>query len=274
MLLATSCTGGSEPDDGTTASPSSTTSPSATPEPTPTPEPPPTATAAPSPKDGACHLMTFVEAVAPTADLDALACRKNHTSETYAVGRVASLVDGHLLAIDSDRVQRQVATTCPAALPKAVGGTPEDVRLSMLRAVWFTPTVEESDSGADWYRCDVVALAGSDRLVRVTGSLAGILDTPQGRTTYGMCGTAGPDEDRFERVPCSRPHSWRAFSVIDLPAGDYPGRAAIAEAGSTPCQDAAADVADDALDYEWGFEGPDPDQWSAGQTFIRCWAPD
>ena len=28
----------------------------------------------------------------------------------------------------------------------------------MLRTVWFTPSVEESDAGANWYRCDVVAL--------------------------------------------------------------------------------------------------------------------
>ena len=49
---------------------------------------------------------------------------------------------------------------------------------------------------------------------------------------------------------------------------------AIADAGSTPCQDTAADRAADPLDYEWAFEGPDRAQWKVGQTFIRCWAPD
>ena len=38
----------------------------------------------------------------------------------------------------------------PAAwLASFLGGTVDDLRLSMLRAVWFTPTVEESDAGAD-----------------------------------------------------------------------------------------------------------------------------
>ncbi len=242
--------------------------------PTSTPAPTPTAAEAPRPKVGACHRLDFDAAVAPTAGLDAVSCSKAHTAETYDVGTVASLADGHLLAVDSDQVQQQVATSCPAALPEALGGTLEDVRLSMLRAVWFTPTVEESDAGADWYRCDVVALAGAEQLTRTRGSLEGVLNDAGRRDTYAMCGTAGPDEADFERVPCSAVHSWRAFSVIDLPPGTYPGRSAVADAGAAPCKDAAAGVAADPLDYAWAYEGPDPDQWAAGQTFIRCWTPD
>ena len=271
-VLVTGCSPGDQDDRDDAAAPGASTSATATPSPTPTP--PPRATEPDRPEKDSCHRLSFTEAASPTADLETVACKKAHTSETYAVGRVDNVVDGHLLAIDSARVQEQVAATCPRALQGTVGGTLDDARLSMLRAVWFTPTVEESDSGADWYRCDVVALAGADRLIKVRGSLAGALDTPEGRTTYGMCGTASPDEKSFERVPCGRAHSWRAISVVGLPAGDYPGPGAIADAGSTPCQDAAADRAADPLDYEWAFEGPDRDQWAAGQTFVRCWAPD
>ena len=32
-------------------------------------------------------------------------------------------------------------------------------------------------------------------------------------------------------------------------------------------------VAEDALDYEWGYEWPTADQWAARQTYGRCWAP-
>ncbi len=266
LLLAGGCSG----DDATPSTPE-TLSP--TPSPTPAPPAPPTADEAAAPESGGCHRLSFDEALAPTSGTGAVKCTKAHTAETYAVGRVVNLVDGHLLAIDSDRVQDQVATTCPDALSEAVGGSRDDVRLSMLRAVWFTPTVEESDAGADWYRCDVVALAGAESLTQVRGSLGKVLATPEGRATYGMCGTAGPDDKAFERVPCGEQHSWRAFSVIELPEGDYPGRDAVSTAGA-PCQDAAAAIAEDALDYEWGFEGPDRAQWDAGQTFVRCWAPD
>ena len=33
-------------------------------------------------------------------------------------------------------------------------------------------------------------------------------------------------------------------------------------------------VAEDALDYEWGYEWPTADQWAAGQNYGRCWAPE
>ena len=33
-------------------------------------------------------------------------------------------------------------------------------------------------------------------------------------------------------------------------------------------------MAEDALDYEWGYEWPTAEQWAAGQTYGRCWAPD
>lgn len=268
-VLLAGCSGG-ELSDAAPASPGSPVSSAASA--TAAPEPP-VATEAPRPEAGACHRLDFEEALAPTANPSTAPCRAPHTAETFAVGRVDDVVDGHLLAIDSERVQRQVATACPAALPAAVGGTLEDVRLSMLRAVWFTPTVEESDAGADWYRCDVVVLAGRERLRSVRGSLEDALASPEGRATYGMCGTARPDEPGFERVPCAEQHTWRAISVVTLPSGDYPGREAIAAAGQAPCEDAGAAAADDPLDYAWAFEGPDRDQWAAGQTFLRCWAP-
>lgn len=263
------CTSGSTPQSAPPQAPTV----SATPTPTPTPTPPPRARPAPVPDKGACYRLSYDEAVAPTAAADPVACKRRHNAETYAVGTVDNLVDGHLLAIDSRRVQEAVAQTCPAALGKAVGGTEDDLRLSMVRAVWFTPTVAESDDGASWYRCDLVTLAGTEQLAGVKGSLLGVLDTPEGRDTYGMCGTAGPDDPAFERVPCRDTHSWKAFSVIDLPGTTYPGRAAITQAGEQPCNDAAAGLAADPLDYQWGFEGPDQQQWNAGQTFIRCWTP-
>ena len=49
--------------------------------------------------------------------------------------------------------------------------------------------------------------------------------------------------------------------------------AAVDQTGSG-CEEAAVDVVDDPLDYQWAYEGPDADEWAAGQTFVRCWAPD
>jgi hypothetical protein len=267
LLLAslTACSGGDEPAAEPTPPASSSASPSSR---------PPTATPAPTPSGRACYRLTYDQAVAPTTEQDPVDCARPHTSTTFAVGPLDSLAGGHLLAVDSRRVQAQVAEDCPARLAAYVGGTAADRQLSMLRAVWFTPTVEESDGGASWYRCDVVALAGDDELAPLTGRVAGVLGTAEGRDRYGMCGTAEPGTKGFDRVVCSREHSWRAVTVVPFDDGPYPGAEVVREAGQEPCQDAGAAAADDTLDYQWGYEWPTAQQWAAGQRFGRCWAPD
>ncbi len=82
------------------------------------------------------------------------------------------------------------------------------------------------------------------------------------------------DAPDFARVACAREHSWRAVSVVELADGDYPGEEAARAAGQSTCEDAGRAAADDPLDFEWGYEWPDAEQWADGQTFGRCWAPD
>lgn len=227
-----------------------------------------------APKLGACYQLPFETAVAPTSEIKPVPCTQEHTSETIAVGRIDALVDGHLLAVDSDRVQDQVAATCPKALSAYVGGNRELLRLSMIRPVWFTPTVEDSDAGADWYRCDAVVLAGTSTLADLTTGIKGVLGRAQGRDRYAMCGTAAPDAKNFERVLCSARHSWRATEVVTFQQGAYPGEKKVRAAGRTQCEDAGADAAEDPLSFEWGYEWPTKEQWDMGQDFGRCWAPD
>ncbi|MBS42097.1 MAG: hypothetical protein CMH83_02735 [Nocardioides sp.] len=267
LAVLAGCSASGEPEAAPTTS--------ATPTETATPTPPPTAEPVPRPEADACYDLTYDEVVAPVADdQETVRCNRAHTSQTFRVGRIDNLVEGHLLAVDSDRVQDAVAETCTDRLRDAVGATTEQLRLSVLRAVWFTPTLEESDAGADWYRCDVVATEGADGLASVKGSLRDVLADQAGRDRLGMCGTAAPDADGFSRVPCRDDHSWRAVSVVELEPGDYPGQGAVADAAEEPCRSLAESRADDPLDYEWGFEGPDKQQWRAGQTFVRCWLPD
>lgn len=263
LLGLTACTGSDEP----TSSPTPSTSPSSS-------APPPRATPAPVPDTKTCHALSYQEAIAPTASKPPVPCSAKHTSVTYAVGALDTLVDGHLLAVDSDRVQEQVASECPARFGAFIGGTVADRRLSMLRPVWFTPTVEESDAGASWFRCDVVALAADEELAPLSGPLAGVLSTSEGQDRYGMCGTASPGTPDFSRVICSASHSWRAIRVVPFAPGPYPGEEKVKAAGQGPCKDAGASVAPDSLDYQWSYEWPTEKQWKAGQTFGRCWAPD
>ena len=171
-VLLTACSGD---DTGPAAPPSTAT---ASPTRTPTPGP---AAVPPRPAAGACYLLAYDEALAPTTDARPVRCRRPHTAVTYRVGTLDTLVDGHLLAVDAERVQEQVTTECPARFGAFLGGTPAQLRLTSLRAVWFTPTLAQSDRGQDWFRCDVIALAGPERLARLEGPMEGVLAHP-GRT--------------------------------------------------------------------------------------------
>ena len=267
VLAFSSCTSGGDGGDS-----DSDTSLSPTPTPTPVVAAPPP----PAPAVGACYRLSYDEALAPTNADTPASCEKGHTSQTFAVGRLDLVTNGHLVAVDSQTVRRQVARRCPSRLAAFVGATEEQLRLSMLRPVWFTPTLEESDAGADWYRCDVIAVTGDRTLAKFDRHLAESLARPAGRAELGMCGTAEPGTEGFRHVLCREQHSWQAIGVVDL-AGrgpDYPGVKAVRAAGQEPCAEAAREIASDALDYEWGYEWPTADQWAAGQTYGRCWSPD
>ena len=272
-LLITGCTSdGSEPEAGSTRSSSSaagTSSATASPSATPTP-----ARAVPNPPDRACYSYEYRAAVAPVAHGEPVPCDRPHTAITFRVGNLDTVVDGHLVSVDSQRVQDQVARECPAAFDAFVGGTDEVRRLTMLRPVWFTPSLGQSDRGANWYRCDAVAIASDDELAPLVGRLQGVLGKPLARQRYAICGTAAPDAPSFERVICAEDHAWKAIGTVDVPGTTYPGVEKARAAGQQPCQDAANAVADDPLNYQWGYEWPTAEQWKAGQHYGLCWAPD
>lgn len=249
-LLLGGCTGGDSGDSGDAGS---TPTGSARPTPTASPTPPP------RPRDRSCYRLSHDDALAPTAGVDSVPCTSRHTSMTYVVGDLGTAVDP--------------ARTCRERFAAFVGGTPEDRQLSMLRPVWFTPSEEDLAAGADWYRCDAVALAGSDRLAPLNGRLKGALDRERQRDAYAMCGTARPGTPGFERVVCSDRSTWRAVATVPFTAKRYPGPAKVRSAGDGPCEDAGSAASGGSLDCEWGYEWPTADQWAAGQRYGICWAP-
>ncbi|QYJ05530.1 septum formation family protein [Nocardioides panacisoli] len=263
LLVAAVLVGCSTPD---AAEPTPTESTGATP--TRAAEPPP------DPPNNRCYQLGFEEALAPEQPEAAdRPCGKPHASETYRVAQLDLVVDGHQVAVDSPQVQDQAARRCPEGLPEFLGTDQAGLRLSMVRPIWFTPTLEQSDAGSQWLRCDAVVVSGDQQLATSSGSLRnGFADGVPDR--YAMCGTAAPDAPGFERVVCSADHGWRAVSVVGFEAQQYPGRDAARQRGQQTCEDVGADEAEDPLDYRWSYEWPTAEQWQAGMTFGRCWVPD
>jgi Septum formation len=233
------------------------------------PGPPP-----PAPKVGKCYDLTYKESLRGTSKAEPVPCKDKHTSVTIFVGEFDPIVDGHLLAVDSDEVQAQIAKLCPSKVGDWVGGSQEDQRLSRFKATWFSPTLAASDAGADWFRCDLVAKRGEKSFVALTGT-KGALDDSAGLDRFGTCSPATPaDEKRFEAIPCAQPHTWRAVSVVDIPEGARYEGAAQQAAADRACKDEAEQQGTDPLEVKWAFQWPSQEAFDAGQRYGLCWVPD
>lgn len=273
LSVLTGCVGGSgtpsaERDTTPSVSPSASVSASVAPSESAALRP------VPRPVARACYRLTFNQALSPVTRVAPSPCDRTHTARTLFVGTVGDLVEGRVGSIDSPRVQRGVAQECPRRFADFLGGPEQARRLSMFRPVWFTPTLGEAEQGQDWYRCDVIALAGEGELLPLEGRLEGLLGRTSWKPTYGLCATASPGTPSFRRVACGRRHSWRALSTVPFTAKAYPGEAVVRSRGDEPCAEAARAVAADPLDFEWGFEWPTAEQWGDGVRWGVCWAPE
>ncbi len=244
----------------------------------PTPEPSVSVSSAPpppaAPAVGSCHRLSFEAAAEPVDSSAAVPCRNTHTSVTTEVGRLEPLVDGHLLAVDSRTVQAKLAKACPPTLGPYVGGDQTAQRLSRLKIVWFSPTVEQADAGATWFRCDVVGLRSDNRLLPLPPTMKNVLDAPGALNRFGTCGTTDPSARGFQPVACSVRHTWRAIDVVDLPSDTrYLDKAASTRAEGA-CKNTASDRSKGALKFEYSFVWPTRVQWNAGQRYGYCWVPE
>lgn len=233
-------------------------------------------TAAPAPTGpdaAACYSLALAAALEPTSDTEPVPCDGPHTTRTVYVGQIDPIVDGHLLAIDSARVQKQIATACRKRVDDHLGGTVETRRLSRFEATWFSPTLEQGDDGALWFRCDLLLVSGPETLGELPVRTRGVLKDPKSLDRYGTCGTASPAAEGFRRVACAAPHTWRARAAFDLPAGTtYLEKSATADADAR-CRDVTVDLTED-LKLRWSFEWPTKAQWDGGQRYGLCWTPD
>jgi len=226
-----------------------------------------------APKRGACYRLTVSAALRATNTTKPVPCSGRHNAVTVSVGRLETVVDGHLLAVDSARVQRQVATRCRALVDRHVGGSRETQRLARVQAVWFSPTLAQSERGALWFRCDLVIASGTRNLVNLPRKTAGLLSRPGALSRYGTCGTAAPAAKSFTRVICGAKHSWRARATIPLPQNAGYLAKGTGTRADARCRDVAA-ARTDAGRLRWSFEWPTKAQWSAGQRHGLCWTPD
>ena len=257
-LAATGCGGGDGADSP--ANHAAATAASANP-----PKPPPL---------GACYRLDVSSALRSTSTRPAVPCSGRHTSVTVAVGSVQPVADGHLLALDSARVQRQIAAGCRHSVDAHVGGSVSKQQLSRVQAVWFNPTPDQADRGALWYRCDLVISAGNRTFASLPKKTKGLLAAPGAMNRWGTCGTTAPSAKSFRRVLCSAAHTWRARTTITLPTSTTYLATKAGKGADARCHRVAATLSPKSTKLRWAFEWPTLDQWRSGQRFGFCWTPD
>ena len=263
VAVAAGCSGsGSEPGSTSSSEPSPGSSTSSE-------APVPTA-----PQVGGCHELSLIQATDPVDAGAPVSCRRPHTSVTVKVGQLSPVVDGHLLAVDSRTVRAQIARACPSEPGDYLGGDQTTRRLSRFEVVWFSPSLEQADAGANWFRCDVVALRSKGRLLTLPARVKGVLDRDGALDRFGTCGTTAPDRPGFARVVCSERHSWRAVDLVPLPRSARYLAKDVTAGGDTSCKGVAAARANGSLKYTWSFEWPARSQWTAGQRYGYCWVPE
>ena len=227
-----------------------------------------------APRVGACYRLDVRSALRATSSRAAVPCAGRHTAVTVAVGNVQPVVDGHLLALGSTSIQRQIADRCRRAVDAHVGGSVQQQRLSRVQAVWFNPTAAQVDSGALWYRCDLVISGGTRTFANLPRKTSRLLQASGALHRWGTCGTTAPSSKRFQRVLCSARHTWRARSTVTLPTRTtYLSRSA-AQRADARCKKVAASLSPKSTKLRWAFEWPTRAQWYAGQRYGFCWTPD
>lgn len=228
---------------------------------------PSAATPPPIPQVGLCRNLTFDDVAHTSNNDDAVPCSRAHTAVTVAVGRLKST------NVNSSAVQHQLTVACPRAVRKHVGGTTERFNLSLLVPIWFIPEPSEIAAGADWYRCDVVAVSSTKKLSPLRGKMRGALAKERSLDHWGSCGNTAPSGTKFRRYLCSEAHQWRAVSTIAIPKKSAYLAKATSTAASKACRSIASDQSKGALKYSWSFQWPNKQQWKAGQRYGLCWLP-
>lgn len=243
-----------------------TAAPHAVPKPKPTPPPPP-------PAVGTCRVLTFAAASAASDDTAPVPCGHKHTAITVSVGTLVSKAALKSLNINAPAVQQLLAVSCPKAVEAFVGARGNVFDLSQIQAVSFVPTPSQIAKGANWYRCDLVVLAGARTLASVSGTLRHALVPKHALDRWGTCGTTSPTSRHFKRVLCSAHHTWRAVALIRIPKKSSYLAKRTSHAASLACRKIAARAAHKALKYSWSFQWPNLQEWRAGQRFGFCWLP-
>jgi hypothetical protein len=222
-----------------------------------------------SPEVGECRRLTAEDVEAPDDDSPTVPCAGPHTAETFAVGEFSGRLAE--VAVDDERLSDQVLGSCDRRFRRYVGADASLALRTVLSWAWFRPSAADWDAGARWYRCDLLG-SGVEGLLELEGHARGVLlGRPADR--WLLC-AAGERVSDAPRVPCDRPHSWRAVTtvVLDDAAAAWPGADRVEARTRDFCSDSVGAWLGYPLDYTFGYTWLGRADWQTGNRRSVCWA--
>ncbi|GGO86455.1 hypothetical protein GCM10011584_08800 [Nocardioides phosphati] len=226
-----------------------------------------------APSRGACRVLDAHDVRLTTNATRTVSCSKRHTAETYAVGELPAALDH--AAYDSEEVALAGYRACNDAFAEHLGADESVVMRTVLTWRWFRPSEKAWKKGARWYRCDLLAgttAAGHD-LPALPRRTEGLLHSSKPADRWMVCGR-GPSVSTSRKVPCSRPHDWRAATTIKVgePGEAYPGDREIEVKTHEYCRTSISAWLNYAVDFQFGYTWFHKDEWEAGNRRSVCWA--
>ena len=170
---------------------------------------PSSASAEPDPMAGApavgdCFDVTYKQGMRLSLREEPVACRRQHTLDTFVVGELPASVDWDSPA---DRIHRAVRDACVPARDQVLGPNPATQFLSLYDYLWFQPTPAQIESGARWFSCHFV-LVGDHRLFPLRKEPSR-LDRSRMPDSIARCATRVSTY-----TACSAPHTARAVHAV------------------------------------------------------------
>jgi hypothetical protein len=222
-------------------------------------------------KLGACRLLTPQDIEKASDDSPVVACTARHTAETFAVGTFPAALaeEGRT----DPALGRYVYDRCQGRLQTFLGANQTLLLRSTLTWAWFRAPKAVWDGGKHTWRCDVVGTAsGTKDLQPLPRTAKGVLlGRPDDR--WMVC-VDGPTVSGSTKIPCSRPHTWRAVTTIVLgkKADPYPGDRLAEVRTRDFCSDSVGAWMNYPVDYDYGYTTFHAAEWKAGNRRSICWA--
>jgi hypothetical protein len=224
-----------------------------------------------APDVGDCRMLSPDDVGRSSNDTAPVSCEAPHTAQTYAVQSLPHQFDH--ASYDDAAVAAFSYRTCAAEFIDFTGADESLAMRTILSWVWFRPSTAAWDSGARWFRCDVIG--GGDQArsyVELPATTKGLL-LGRPKDAWMVC-AQGATVSGSVKVPCSDKHDWRAVTTIVLgeSSTSYPGDQAVQARTRDFCSKSVGAWLDYPVDYDFGYSWFHRAEWDAGNRRSVCWA--